>query len=256
MDTDPKAIHPGKILLEEVMTPLGVSRNRLARDIDVPVGRISAIVSGARAITADTALRLGKYFGTTPELWLKLQADYDLAVARAGAWRQVDGRIRVLDGQIGGVPESLELTERIDPAPSEMPHPLDAAPPEEPESLELTERADTPLESRAPAFPDAADIFVPIERTEPAPSPPEAAEPLELTERVDGAPAAPPPPDTAAEEPEPLVLTERVDGPPVPPPSVFPGLSQTQERSDGEPGGPDREADDFAIPEPPKRPAA
>jgi addiction module HigA family antidote len=92
-----RANHPGKVLHDEVMKPLGISRNKLARDIDVPVGRISAIVSGTRAITADTALRLAKYFGTTPELWLKLQADYDLAVARATVWRKIDPRVRILD---------------------------------------------------------------------------------------------------------------------------------------------------------------
>jgi addiction module HigA family antidote len=92
----PLANHPGQVLHDEVMKPLGVSRNKLARDIDVPVGRISAIVAGSRAITADTALRLAKYFGTTPELWLKLQSDYDLAVARATTWKKVDPRVRVL----------------------------------------------------------------------------------------------------------------------------------------------------------------
>lgn len=64
------------------MTPLGVSINQLARDIDVPPNRISMIVNGARSITADTALRLGAYFGVSPETWLGLQLDYDLRVAR------------------------------------------------------------------------------------------------------------------------------------------------------------------------------
>lgn len=89
-------VHPGKVLLERVMTPLGVSRNKLARDIDVPVGRISEIVSGKRGVTADTALRLGKYFGTGPELWMRLQWDYDLHVARSNAWPQISERVRVL----------------------------------------------------------------------------------------------------------------------------------------------------------------
>src|SRR5262245_35339169 len=97
MNTRPQAVHPGRVLHDEVMKPLGISRNRLARDIDVPVGRISAIVSGTRAVTADTALRLAKYFGTTPELWLKLQSDYDLAVTRATVWRRIDPRVRVLE---------------------------------------------------------------------------------------------------------------------------------------------------------------
>ncbi len=64
------------------MRPLGIGMNRLARDIDVPPKRISAIVRGRRAITADTALRLGKYFGVSPEIWLDLQSDYDLRVFR------------------------------------------------------------------------------------------------------------------------------------------------------------------------------
>ena len=71
-------IHPGEILREEFLKPLGVSINGLARDIAVPPGRISAIVNGKRAITADTALRLAKYFGVSSELWLGLQADFDL----------------------------------------------------------------------------------------------------------------------------------------------------------------------------------
>ena len=74
-------IHPGDILFEEFMKPMGISINRLARDIAVPPGRISAIVNGQRAITADTALRLGKYFGVSSDLWLGLQADFDLRIA-------------------------------------------------------------------------------------------------------------------------------------------------------------------------------
>lgn len=115
MATTPRPNHPGRVLHDEVMKPLGISRNKLARDIDVPVGRISAIVSGTRAITADTALRLAKYFGTTPELWLKLQSDYDLAVARVTVWRRIDPRVRVLDATASAV----------EPGPSEVDAPLD-----------------------------------------------------------------------------------------------------------------------------------
>ena len=75
-------IHPGEILLEEFLQPMGISINRLAREIEVPPGRISTIVNGKRAITADTALRLGIYFSVSPELWLNLQSDYDLRLAR------------------------------------------------------------------------------------------------------------------------------------------------------------------------------
>ncbi len=75
-------IHPGEILHEEFMTPLELSINGLARDIGVPPNRISGILHGTRAITADTALRLGAYFGVSPELWMGLQADYELRLAR------------------------------------------------------------------------------------------------------------------------------------------------------------------------------
>jgi addiction module HigA family antidote len=75
-------IHPGEILLDDFMKPMGLSINRLARDIVVPPGRINAIVNGKRSITADTALRLNKYFGVSSDLWLGLQAGYDLRVTQ------------------------------------------------------------------------------------------------------------------------------------------------------------------------------
>ncbi len=84
-----KRIHlipPGEILYEEFMKPLGVSIKALAREISVPANRISDIVNGKRAITADTALRLGKYFRVSPEIWMGLQADYDLRMARRTTW--------------------------------------------------------------------------------------------------------------------------------------------------------------------------
>ena len=87
-------IHPGEILLEDFMKPMGVSINRLARDIVVPPGRISAIVNGKRAITADTALPLGKYFGVSPEVWMGLQADYDLRMAQRTIGAEVDRRVQ------------------------------------------------------------------------------------------------------------------------------------------------------------------
>ncbi len=87
-------ITPGEILLEEFMKPLGISQNKLARDIDVPVARINDIVHGRRSITADTALRLGKYFGTTPELWFGLQMEYDMRRAKREVWPQIEPRIR------------------------------------------------------------------------------------------------------------------------------------------------------------------
>ena len=87
-------IHPGEILLEEFMKPSGISINRLARDIVVPPGRISEIVNGKRSISADTALRLGRYFSVTPETWLGLQIDYDLRVARKAIGAEVERRIQ------------------------------------------------------------------------------------------------------------------------------------------------------------------
>ena len=78
------------------MRPHGLSQNRLVRDIDVNPARINDIVHGRSAITAAIALRLAKYFGTSPALWLNLQCDYDLRRARAGEWPKVEPRVRVL----------------------------------------------------------------------------------------------------------------------------------------------------------------
>ncbi|MGE3840544.1 MAG: HigA family addiction module antitoxin [Vicinamibacterales bacterium] len=87
-------IPPGEILREEFMRPLGLSINGLARALAVPPNRIGAIVNGTRAITADTALRLGRYFGTSPELWLDLQSDYDLRVARRTTGKAIESQVR------------------------------------------------------------------------------------------------------------------------------------------------------------------
>jgi antitoxin HigA-1 len=86
-------IHPGEILLEEFMKPMGIGINRLARGIVVPPGRVSAIVNGKRAITADTAIRLGRYFGTSPEVWMGLQADYELRIAQRTIGPEVEKRV-------------------------------------------------------------------------------------------------------------------------------------------------------------------
>lgn len=88
-------ILPGTVLVHEFLTPLGISQNRLARDLDVPVGRVNEIVHGKRGITADTALRLARYFGTSAELWLNLQSDYDLRVARRVLGDDID-RVRTV----------------------------------------------------------------------------------------------------------------------------------------------------------------
>ncbi len=87
-------IPPGEILFEEFMQPLGISMNALARDLAVPPNRISEIVNGKRALTADTALRLALYFGTTPELWLNLQTDHDLRTIRRERGRDIEAQVR------------------------------------------------------------------------------------------------------------------------------------------------------------------
>ncbi len=74
-------IHPGEVLSEEFLKPMGLSRSRLAADIRVPARRINEIVSGKRGMTAETALRLGRYFGISPQFWLGLQSQYELDVA-------------------------------------------------------------------------------------------------------------------------------------------------------------------------------
>jgi len=89
-----RPIPPGEILYEEFMKPLTVSIDALAREINVPPNRISDIVNGKRSITADTALRLGKYFRVSPEIWLGLQADYDLRIARRTTWPKAESRVR------------------------------------------------------------------------------------------------------------------------------------------------------------------
>jgi addiction module HigA family antidote len=83
-------VHPGEILREDLMSPLGLSSNRLARDLRVPVTRVSEIVHGRRSITADTALRLARYFGSSPQFWLNLQAAYDLEVATRRSVEQIE----------------------------------------------------------------------------------------------------------------------------------------------------------------------
>jgi len=89
-------IHPGEILREEFMKPHGLSQNALARALNVPPRRINEIVLEKRGITADTALRLARYFGTTAELWTGLQADYDLRLARYEHEGKIERDVRPL----------------------------------------------------------------------------------------------------------------------------------------------------------------
>ncbi len=87
-------LHPGEILLEEFLKPMHLSQNRLALDIRVPARRINEIVQGKRRITADTALRLARFFDMSPQFWLGLQMDYDLDVARDKIAERLDKEIQ------------------------------------------------------------------------------------------------------------------------------------------------------------------
>ena len=89
-------IHPGEILLEDFMKPMGVTARQLSSDIDVPPSRISELVNGKRPITADTALRLGLFFGVEPMFWLNLQVEYDLRLAAPAFAQFIAPRVRVL----------------------------------------------------------------------------------------------------------------------------------------------------------------
>ncbi len=86
-------ITPGEILREDFMEPLGISINQLSRDLAVPPNRISEIVNGKRTITADTALRLQRYFGVEAQFWLNLQSEYDLRIVRRKIWNDLEKRI-------------------------------------------------------------------------------------------------------------------------------------------------------------------
>lgn len=89
-------IHPGEVLLEDFMKPLGLTQYRVAKDIGVPQLRISQIIKGKRAITADTAMRLARYFGTSAEVWLRLQARYDLEIAEGANGERIDQEVKPL----------------------------------------------------------------------------------------------------------------------------------------------------------------
>jgi addiction module HigA family antidote len=86
-------ITPGEVLNEEFLEPLGISINKLSRDLSVPPNRISAIVNGKRAITTDTALRLERYFGIEAQFWLNLQNEYDLRIMKRKVWADIKQRI-------------------------------------------------------------------------------------------------------------------------------------------------------------------
>lgn len=88
-----KPVHPGEVLVEEFLTPMGLSQYRLAKEIHVPLRRINEIALQRRGITADTALRLARFFGTTPELWQNLQSQYEMDVAKNNIWQKIKDTI-------------------------------------------------------------------------------------------------------------------------------------------------------------------
>ena len=92
----PQPIHPGEILLEEFLSPLGVSQYRLAKETSVPPRRINEIVRGLRSVSADTALRLARYFGTSERFWLNLQARYDLEVEKDRLGKRLISEVKIL----------------------------------------------------------------------------------------------------------------------------------------------------------------
>lgn len=92
-------IHPGEILLEDFMKPMGISARQLAADIDVSPSRISDLVHGRRPITADTALRLGLFFSMEPRFWLNLQTEYDIRVTKRTQQEKIAAKIRVFRQQ-------------------------------------------------------------------------------------------------------------------------------------------------------------
>ncbi len=96
MDESLSPIHPGEVLLEDFMKPLGLSQYRLAQDIGVTPIRISQIVHGQRSITVDTAMRLARYFGTSAAVWLRLQVRYDLEVAEKTLGDRINREVKVL----------------------------------------------------------------------------------------------------------------------------------------------------------------
>jgi len=89
-------IHPGEVLMEEFLKPMGISQYRLAKDISVPPRRINEIVHGKRAVTADTALRLGRFFGMSPQFWLNLQTRHDLEVTEDSLADRLDKEVHSL----------------------------------------------------------------------------------------------------------------------------------------------------------------
>lgn len=101
-----RPIAPGEVLLEEFLQPMGISQIQLANDLNVPANRISQIIHGKREISADTALRLGKYFGIEPEFWLNLQVRYNMKIAKEKAGKKIEMEVKVHHRK----PNSLEAS--------------------------------------------------------------------------------------------------------------------------------------------------
>lgn len=99
-------IFPGEILREDFLEPLGISINQLSRDLSVPPNRISEIVNGKRAITADTALRLERYFGIEAQFWLNLQTEFDLRTMKRKIWADIEKRIIPAKHTVESIPQN------------------------------------------------------------------------------------------------------------------------------------------------------
>lgn len=91
-------VHPGEILKEDFLIPSGMTANQLAMRLQVPPGRITGIINGQRSITPETALRLSKFFGNSPEFWMNLQVHFDLMTARQGSAEKIANEVRPLNG--------------------------------------------------------------------------------------------------------------------------------------------------------------
>ncbi len=102
-----RPVHPGEVLSEEIQE-LGLSANALANALKVPTNRITAILKGQRGVTADTALRLSRYFGTTPQLWLNLQKTYELRTAEIESGKDIEDRVRPRETAVAGGGESAD----------------------------------------------------------------------------------------------------------------------------------------------------
>lgn len=95
VETKLTPITPGDVLLEEFLKPMEISQTQLAKDINVPANRVSQIIHGKREITADTALRLGKYFGIEPEFWLNIQMRYNMKIAKSKVGKSIDREVKI-----------------------------------------------------------------------------------------------------------------------------------------------------------------